>query len=47
MPVKALFWKSVITCLRIRPAEAKKEVHIPLAAFCNETVGEVELPLGV
>ena len=37
----------LFSCLRIRPAEAKKEFHIPLAVFCNETVGEVELPLGV
>jgi len=37
----------LFSCLKIRPAEAKKEFPIPLAVYCNETVGELELLLGV
>ena len=36
----------LFSCLRIRQAKAKR-VDIPLAVFCNETVGGVKLPLGV
>ena len=45
MPVESIILDTVISCLRIKSAEAKKDIS--LAVFCNETVGGVELSLGV
>jgi len=47
MPVESIILHTIISSLRIRPAEAKKEFTFPWLYFVMKHLVGVELPLGV